>query len=160
MKRFNIFTAILMICFTAVTTSGQNKVSSELFETFGANFSKDEEITKNYKIYHNLQLKDTLTTQLVGNINEVCQAMGCWMKVNLANNDEVFVKFKDYGFFVPKDASGRQVVMNGKAFIEELSVQDQRHYASDKGATEAEIFKITKPKKTLRFEADGVAIKK
>jgi hypothetical protein len=160
MKRFNIFTVILMICFMTVTTFGQNKVSSESFETFGTSFSENEEITKNFKIYQNIQSKDTITTQLVGSINEVCQSMGCWMKVDLANNEEVFVKFKDYGFFVPKDASGRQVVMNGKAFVEELSVEDQRHYASDKGAKEDEILKITKPKKTLRFEADGVVIKK
>jgi len=160
MKRFNIFTAILMICFTAISSFGQSKTSSKPLETFGVSFSEEKEISKNFRIYNNIQSNDTITTQLVGNINEVCQSMGCWMKVDLANNQEVFVKFKDYGFFVPKDASGRQVVMNGKAFVEELSVEDQRHYASDKGATEAEILKITKPKKTLRFEADGVVIKK
>jgi hypothetical protein len=81
------------------------------------------------------------------------------MKVNLSG-DEVFVKFKDYGFFVPLDAAGKEVVMNGKAFVEELSVDEQKHYAMDKGASKEEIEKITSPKKTLRFEADGVLIEK
>ena len=81
-----------------------------------------------------------------------------WMKVQLESNDEVFVRFKDYGFFVPKDAAGKKVVMNGAAFFEEMTVDDQRHYAEDEGASEDELAQITAPKKTLRFEADGVLI--
>jgi len=50
------------------------------------------------------------------------------------------------------------VVMNGAAFLEEMSVDDQRHYAEDEGASEDELAQITAPKKTLRFEADGVLI--
>jgi hypothetical protein len=80
------------------------------------------------------------------------------MKVQLESNEEVFVRFKDYGFFVPKDAAGKRVVMNGAAFFEEMSVEDQRHYAEDEGASEDELALITSPKKTLRFEADGVLI--
>lgn len=109
-------------------------------------------------MFQNLAVSDSLNTQIQGTITAVCQAKGCWMKVNLADNEEVFVKFKDYGFFVPTDSAGKEVVMNGQAFIEEMSVEDQKHYAMDKGATKEEVAKITKPKKTLRFEADGVRI--
>ena len=70
----------------------------------------------------------------------------------------MFVRFKDYGFFVPKDAAGKKVVMNGAAFLEEMSVEDQKHYAEDEGASEEELAQITAPKRTLRFEADGVLI--
>lgn len=160
MKKINILAIILMACLVTAKSFGQENTASNSYELFGSSFTKKDNASKNSKIYQNIQSKDTITTQLVGDINEVCQAKGCWMKVNLSNNEEVFVKFKDYGFFVPLDASGRKVVMNGKAFVEKLSVEDQRHYAMDKGASEAEIAKITKPKKTLRFEADGVLIKK
>ena len=44
-------------------------------------------------------------------------------------------------------------------FVEEMSVADQKHYAKDAGASEEEIAKILKPKKTLGFEADGVLLK-
>ncbi|NNM19013.1 MAG: DUF4920 domain-containing protein, partial [Croceitalea sp.] len=54
--------------------------------------------------------------------------------------------------------SQKETIINGKAFISELSVDEQRHYAEDKGATKEEIAQIITPKKTLRFEADGVII--
>jgi len=69
------------------------------------------------------------------------------------------VKFKDYGFFVPKDIDGEEVIINGKAFVNEVSVEEQRHYAKDAGQSEEEIAAITKPKKTYSFEADGVLLK-
>jgi hypothetical protein len=69
------------------------------------------------------------------------------------------VKFKDYGFFMPKDIAGKEVIVNGKAFIEAMSVDEQRHYAEDGGESAEAIAAITEQKKTLRFEADGVLLK-
>jgi len=60
---------------------------------------------------------------------------------------------------MPKDIAGKEVIVNGLAFVEEMSVEDQRHYAEDGGKSEDEIAKITKPKKTFGFEADGVLLK-
>ena len=51
-----------------------------------------------------------------GTVTEVCKAKGCWMKVALENGEETMVKFKDYGFFVPKDMAGKEVVINGHRF--------------------------------------------
>ena len=84
---------------------------------------------------------------------------GCWMTLNMADGNQVMVKFKDYGFFVPKDIAGKEVIINGKAFVEEVSVGDQKHYAEDAGKSAEEIAAITAPKKTFSFEADGVLIK-
>lgn len=159
MKLFNILAIILMTCFSIENTFSQDQVAGKDYKSFGAEFIKKEELPNTTSLYKNMQQKDTITTQLVGEITEVCQAKGCWMKVNLTTDDEVFVKFKDYGFFVPLDASGKKVVMNGNAFIEEQSVEEQKHYAKDKGASKTEIQKITAPKRTLRFEASGVLIK-
>ena len=40
-------------------------------------------------------------------VNAVCQVKGCWMTlVDDDPGDEIFVKFKDYGFFMPLDLSG------------------------------------------------------
>ena len=113
---------------------------------------------ENTTLYEGIKSSDTIQAQMIGEIKEVCQSKGCWMKVALAPDREVFVRFKDYGFFVPKDAAGKKVVMNGLAFLEEMSVEDQRHYAEDDGATKEEIAQITAPKRTYRFEADGVLI--
>jgi len=40
------------------------------------------------------------------------------------------VRFKDYGFFMPLDASGKEVIVAGKAFVTEVSVADLKHYSS------------------------------
>lgn len=97
-------------------------------------------------------------TQLRGKVISVCKAKGCWMNVDLADGNTVFVKFKDYGFFVPTDFEGTEIVMKGLAFVEQVSVEEQRHYAEDEGATEEEIKKITMPKEKYQFTASGVSV--
>lgn len=125
---------------------------------YGQEFEQAGNSMENTALYEGIKPSDTIRAQMLGEIKEVCQNKGCWMKVALAPDREVFVRFKDYGFFVPKDAAGKKVVMNGLAFLEEMSVEDQRHYAEDDGATKEEIAQITAPKRTYRFEADGVLI--
>ncbi|MCR9264602.1 MAG: DUF4920 domain-containing protein [Flavobacteriaceae bacterium] len=126
---------------------------------YGNKFTVSEKKDNGRTIYEGLTAKDSLQTQLSGEIKEVCQAKGCWMKVEIAPQEEVFVRFKDYGFFVPKDAADKKVFMQGMAFLEEMSVDDQKHYAKDSGASEEEINQIKEPKRILRFEAEGVLIK-
>ena len=87
-------------------------------------------------------------------------AKGCWMKLKLGNGKESMVKFKDYGFFVPQELVGKEVVVNGLAYVEEMSVGDQRHYARDAGKSEEEVAAIIMVEKKYAFEADGVLIKK
>lgn len=106
-----------------------------------------------------MKVGDTVNSKMIGKVEEVCQSKGCWMKVDLENGEQVMVKFKDYAFFMPKDLAGKEVVLNGKAFVNEVPVDEQRHYAEDGGATPEEIAAITAPKKTFSFEADGVLIK-
>ena len=108
--------------------------------------------------YKTMNVGDSINSKMIAKVNEVCQAKGCWMTLNLGDGDEVMVKFKDYGFFVPKDIAGKEVIINGKAFVNEVSVDEQRHYAEDAGKTKEEIALITEPKKTYSFEADGVLL--
>jgi hypothetical protein len=72
--------------------------------------------------------------------------------------EEAMVKFKDYGFFMPMDITGEEIIVEGMAFVEEVSVDEQRHYAEDAGETAEEIAKITEPKRTLSFVSNGVLI--
>lgn len=109
-------------------------------------------------IYKNLKPGDTINATFSGQVQSVCQAKGCWMKVDVGAEDPVMIKFKDYAFFVPKDLSSKDVVVHGKAFISEVSVEDQKHLAEDAGSPQEEIDAITAPKKTLSFTATGVKI--
>ncbi len=104
--------------------------------------------------------KDTVQAKVMGNIDGVCQVKGCWMNIVSDNKDaeSMFVKFKDYGFFMPLDATGKKAVMRGKAYREVTSVDELRHYAEDEGQTAEEIAKITEPLEELKFLADGVVL--
>lgn len=108
--------------------------------------------------FRELKAGDTVEVKFKSQVNSVCKSKGCWMKLDLPNEEEVMVKFKDYGFFVPKDIEEKEVVVNGKAFVAEMSVEDQQHFAEDAGKSSGEIAAITEPKKTLSFVAEGVVI--
>jgi hypothetical protein len=105
-----------------------------------------------------MQDKSKMDMKIRGQVNEVCKKKGCWMIMKLSNGDDMRVTFKDYKIFVPKDLTGKEVILEGFAFTDTTSVEDQRHYAKDGGKSEAEIAKITTPKKELSFEAKGVVV--
>ena len=155
---------IFIICFSIVSISckSQTEVKSENgFNSYGAKITADKSFSKDEisKTYANLKAGDTLNVKFKSKINAVCQNKGCWMKVELADNKEVFVKFKNYAFFMPKDSKDKEVIVNGKAFVSEESIADQKHYAGDAGKSQTEIDKINTTKKTMSFMADGVLIK-
>lgn len=102
---------------------------------------------------------DSAYTKVTGKVVDVCQAKGCWMKLDLGNNQTVRVTFKDYGFFVPKDSKGKEVVIEGVALRSITPVDELRHYAEDAGKSADEIAAITDPVEELSFEAVGVLMK-
>ena len=126
-------------------------------------YSQDNQ-TKFYGEKFNLKNVDNLLelsstkVKVKGEIISTCPMKGCWMNM-LVSNDTVLVRFKDYGFFVPKQGvEGSSAIINGFLSIDTLSVAQLRHYAEDAGKKTEEIMKIKKPKITLSFLADGVAI--
>ena len=132
------------------------------FAKFGDSISNEGALTSDEMMQKFAELKegDTLEVKFKSEINEVCQKKGCWMTLDLADDKEAFVKFKDYGFFVPKNAQDKEVVVNGKAFVSVESVDVLKHYAKDAGKSQAAIDSITEPKVTYSFMADGVLIAK
>lgn len=105
-----------------------------------------------------LKNEDKQEMKVRGTVGDVCQKKGCWMTMNLNNGEVVRVTFKDYKLFMPKDIKGKEVVLDGFAFADSISVKDQKHYAKDGGKSDEEIAQITKPSKQLLFEAKGVVI--
>ncbi len=74
--------------------------------------------------------------------------------------DTILVRFKDYGFFVPKSGlEKKETIIEGYPKQDTLSVKMLKHYAEDAGKTKEEIDKITSPKYKISFIADGVIIK-
>ena len=109
-------------------------------------------------LYDELALDAPETTTLKAKVLEVCPKKGCWMNVQLADKTEVFVKMKDYGFFVPADIEGKTILMEGEAYKELTSVEEQQHYAEDAGKSKAEVASITEPKEKFRFTASNILV--
>lgn len=134
------------------------------YDVFGENFSPAKVLSKESMMaqYKNLKVGDTIqNVQFATTINSVCKKKGCWMNLALTDGkEEASVRFKDYGFFVPLDADGKEAVVHGMAYLEEVSVDKLRHYAEDAGKSAEEIAKITKPQMKYQFMADGVLIEK
>ena len=102
---------------------------------------------------------ESVRTKLEGEIISTCPKKGCWIEMKIDDKD-VFVKFKDYGFFVPKSGmEGKKAIIQGLASIDTVSVKDLKHYAEDAGKSKSEIEKITSPEIKISFLAEGVVIK-
>ncbi len=166
MKKTLLFLAIGLVFVSCKneTQTTKNKVEDikeEIaYASFGMEINDADALTSERMMVHYKGLKagDTVNSKMKAKIIEVCSSKGCWMKLDMDGENEVMVKFKDYGFFMPLDAEG-DVVVNGKAFITETPVDELRHYAEDAGKSKEEIEAITEPKLEYRFEADGVLLK-
>ena len=134
-KGFLLFLAIVLV----VAVQAQDPKSAQKGVTYGAGTTADgsiavEELEKNLK-------DNKYEGKITGKVTEVCQEKGCWMKIERENGEKVMVKFKDYGFFMPKDIVGKQVVLDGQASVKEVPVKQLQHYAKDAGKSEEEIKK-------------------
>lgn len=130
------------------------------YNSFGTEINADNALNAEEALekFNSLKPGDTLELKFASKINSVCKKKGCWMTLELPE-EEVRVTFKDYGFFVPKDSENTEVIVEGKAFINEMSVEDQKHFAEDEGKPETEIAAITSPQTTKAFIANGVLLK-
>ncbi|MDC0637291.1 MAG: DUF4920 domain-containing protein [Flavobacteriaceae bacterium] len=108
-------------------------------------------------LYATLKPGDTVDTKFSGAVNSVCQMKGCWMRLALGD-DESFVKFKDYGFFVPKDLSETDAIVAGRAYVALTTVEELKHFAEDAGKEQSEIEAITEPELSYSFMAHGVLV--
>lgn len=155
--------AVLAACNTKVeknTTETEETVAEAMaYQEFGEKITDADAMTKEqmYEKYKNLKPGDTAQVKFISKVNSVCQNKGCWMRLDMGE-EEAMIKFKDYGFFMPMDIKGDEVIVSGKAFVDEMSVEDQRHFAEDAGKSKEEIAAITQPKRTLSFTADGVLL--
>jgi len=104
--------------------------------------------------------KQMMNLKVEGKIESCCQKKGCWTEVFVNDSETVHVTFKDYGFFVPKDAGGKTIIMEGVAKYDTTNVDMLKHLAEDAGKSKEEIEKITEPEYELVFEASGVIIHK
>lgn len=137
----------LFLCLTLIVNAQQ----------FGAPVTEDQALDAT-KIEASMANQTATALKIKGKIKEVCQVKGCWMTMDLGNERSMRISFKDYGFFVPIDCSGKSAVIQGQLTKETISIADLKHYAKDAGKSEQEIAAITQPETELVFVADGVLL--
>ena len=154
---FLSFLTLVVACKSGEPTPNENNPN-----LYGAELS-DGPVLSVSDLLTQLESADAVENiKIEATVDAVCQSKGCWMNVSSEGAPEkpIFVKFKDYGFFVPKDLAGSRVIMEGRAYKEETSVDELRHYAEDEGKSAEEIAAITEPVQELKFMATGVEILK
>lgn len=168
MKIYSMIVTALIFCACASSSNDDEAAILEEDTTavfvepqlamFGMEITEEGAVSAN-EVLSQLNGADSVKTKLVGPILKVCQAKGCWMTMQVSDDENMHVSFKDYGFFVPKDIDGKESIIEGYAYMQTMSVDDLRHYAEDAGKTQEEIDAITEPKTKLSFVADGVIVK-
>ena len=158
MQKIILFVGLLVI--TAISCKQEATPNPENPNLYGESMSAQEVITLS-QLFTQLETNNEVeNVKVKAKVEAVCQAKGCWMNLHdeAIADKSVFVKFKDYGFFVPKDIAGYDVILEGKAYIEETSVDELRHYAEDEGKSAEEIAAITEPVEEFKFMATGVEV--
>jgi len=144
-----IFSALILLFTTAAFAQKKIYLGDKI---------NDKGAISTEELMNKLATTDSMNVKFEGAVQSVCQKKGCWVNVDLGNNQTMMVRFKDYAFFMPKDCSGQKAVFKGKVFKETLSVAQRRHYLEDAGKSKEEIEKITEPETKFSFEADGVIL--
>ena len=144
---------LMIFLFTICDLFSQNELYGEKLSS-----NKLTSINELNYLFTNLKDGEFNNTKFKAKVVDVCKMKGCWMNLDLNNNKQVMVRFKNYSFFVPKDIEGKEVIVEGKAFIDILTVDELNHYAFDAGKSKEEIDKIKEKKRIYSFEATGVVI--
>ena len=160
MKNISLF-CLAIILFSCNNTNENpilnSKSDSQSYKFYGKVISQDS--IKNLELEkESLMSTGIKNSKISGKIIETCSKKGCWMTLD-TGKDTLFIKFRDYAFFVPTDSvEGKKAIIQGDLFLDTTTVEMLKHYAEDAGKSEEEIAQITEPSYDLGFTADGVII--
>lgn len=151
-----ILIAIAAGCFLSVAVMAQDPASAKAGVVYG-------EVAQQGKSVSIDHLESSLKGnkyegRVTGKVVEVCQAMGCWVKLEKKDGSTVMVKALDHEFTMPKDIVGKQVEVTGKAEVKEIPEKMRRHYAEDAGKSKEEIAAIKGSSKEITIQAKGVKV--
>lgn len=93
-----------------------------------------------------------------GNVNDVCQAEGCWIILGDGKN-EVTVKTL-HVFVVPKDCFDNAAEVNGVFKIKEITEEQARHMNSESKNPKVKTEDIKGPQKVFSITATGIKLSK
>jgi hypothetical protein len=146
----------------AILVLNSCSTESQSYATFGESFNQQSKSITSKELnsqFDDLEIGDTANVVFTTKIDAVCQKKGCWMDVDLANDEVARVTFLDYGFFVPLNSSGSEAIIKGKAFWKSETAAEKRHFAEDAGEN-IDSIQHSEEEYTPHILATGVLIKK
>lgn len=124
---------------------------------FGKEFSSDLAIPA-IQVAGIFTNSDTAAITISGKIFASCKHSGCWMDLEMGNNETIHVTFKDESFTILLDAAGKNAIAEGIAIRDLIPVETLQNYAREEGKSDEEIAAITQPVYAYEFIAKGVLI--
>lgn len=152
-----IFVLLTFLSAAAVSLAQPPEGPAKVGNTYGEPIKADGAIPI-AELPGKLVKEEVLNTKIKAKVTDVCPKKGCWISLQMPDSTKVFVKMKDYGFFVPVDMIGKTVVLDGEAVMKTATVAELQHYAEDAKKSKEEIAAITKPEKEIRFTAKGILV--
>lgn len=149
-----------VLLFTAVNVNAQDDDKEKVQAAKGVVYGvvSEEKSPVSADEVKNKLVEDKFEGQIKGKVIEVCQAEGCWIRIERANGIPMMVRAKNHAFLMPENIVGKTVLIEGDAKVKEVSVSQLRHYAEDAGKSEKEISEIKEPVKDVEFSAKGVKV--
>ena len=161
MKKIVVLSTVLFVMSCTNSQKTEKVIAQEvIIQKFGDKNINEEGVITGKELMTLLETQDSVQVKVITTISDVCQKKGCWMEVDLDGNNQMLVRFLDYGFFMPLDAAGTTAIIEGMAKIEVQTVRWLKHKAEDAGETQEVIDAITKPIIAYSIsEATGVILK-
>lgn len=149
MNRIHLNTRVLsslfilgLLTMAPLTFAGEDEVKrlsepvevTSSYEVFGTTFPDDGtqlslgDLVKDDEKYQDQEVL------LATRIAKVCQKKGCFF-IAQDGAATARVSFKDYGFFIPTDSGGKDVVLLGTFSRKSVSKEEAEHFAEDLGET-------------------------
>jgi hypothetical protein len=144
---------VLMLLLAALATRAESPSDIPAGHDFGAGLTLQQTTALADVMREPEQFEQPVL--LHGKITDVCQRKGCWTILHDGTN-HLRVRFKDYGFFLPKDSMGAEAFVEGVVKVEMVSQKMARHYESESRGGEPD--SIEGPQREVGFTASGVRL--
>lgn len=153
-----LFAAFVFCAFTATAQEAheKEKVQAARGVVFGK-VTAEKDVVPVDELKAKL-VEDKFEGQIKGKVVEVCQAEGCWIRIQRADGSSMMARAKDHAFLMPSNIVGKTVILQGSAVMKEVSESQRRHYAEDAGKSKEEIESIKGAVKDVQFAAVGVKV--
>lgn len=124
---------------------------------FGKEITQENSITVD-SLVSLLPTGETKQVKVKGKISDACKMEGCWLELSSSQGLPILVTYKEEAFTLPLEIQGKEVVIEGLAYRDSLTIEDLRKEAIEEGKPQLEIEKINSPAIKLGIEADGVLL--